>query len=139
MLGPRPVPSRPDARAAWDYARLAADRYLARRLRHLDHQTLDDLDARQQTILRAAPSFDPAELERARHRLDTIRAAGDSRPRPGSPEQLLVERLERTAAAHRHWRRAATDALDIRRQIALEHQRRQRAHSIRPPALRLTR
>jgi hypothetical protein len=139
ILGARPARSRPDARAAWDYARLAADRYLARRLRDLDDQQLADLDARQQAILRDAPAFDPSELERARQRLDATRAAGEPHLRPGSPEQLLVERLERTAHTHRHWRRAATDALDIRRQIALEHQRRQREHSIRPPALRLTR
>jgi conjugative relaxase-like TrwC/TraI family protein len=139
MLGVRPAPSRPDAQAAWDHACLHADRYLVRRLRDLDDQALADLDARQQAILENAPYFDPAELERARQRLDNTRAAGHPRRRPDSPEQLLVQRLERTAAAHRDWRRAATDALDIRRQIALEHQRRQRAHSIRPPALRLTR
>jgi len=140
MLGARPAPTRPHARTEWDYARLASDRYLARRLRDLDDQTLADLDARQQAILENAPSFDPAELERARQRLDTTRAAGSPHLRPGSPEQLLVERLERTAHTHRHWRRVAADALDIRRQIALEQQRRrERDHGIRPPALRLTR
>jgi hypothetical protein len=140
LLGARPAPTRPHARTEWDYARLASDRYLARRLRDLDDQTLADLDDRQQAILENAPSFDPAELERARQRLDTTRAAGSPHLRPGSPEQLLVERLERTAHTHRHWRRVAADALDIRRQIALEQQRRrERDHGIRPPALRLTR
>ena len=139
MLSARPAASRPEARAAWDYARDQADRYLARRLHYLDDQTLDDLDAGQQAILDNPPHFDPAELERARQHLDAVRDAGDPRSGPSGREQLLVQRLERAARAHRDWRRAATGTLDIRRQIALEHRRRQRERSVRPPVLRLTR
>ncbi|MGI8875748.1 MAG: ATP-dependent DNA helicase, partial [Egibacteraceae bacterium] len=59
MLGPRPAASRPDARAAWDYACLEADRYLARRLRDLNDQTLAEFGARQQAIIDNPPHFDP--------------------------------------------------------------------------------
>jgi hypothetical protein len=109
MLGARPAASRPEARTAWDYARRCADRYLARRLRDLDDQARADLDARQQAILDNAPTFDPGELERARQRLAATRA-GHAGAGPVSPEQLLVQRLERAAATHRDWRRAAADA-----------------------------
>ncbi|MEX2328276.1 MAG: AAA family ATPase, partial [Nitriliruptoraceae bacterium] len=66
MLGPGPAASRPDAQAAWDHACLQADRYLARRRRDLDDQQLDELDARQQAIIKNPPPFDPAELQLAR-------------------------------------------------------------------------
>jgi hypothetical protein len=135
MLGARPALSRPEARIAWDYARLEADRYLARRLRDLDDQQLADLDARQQAILDQAPAFDPAELKRARQQLEETGQQAAST----TQAQAVVQRLERAAQTHRDWRRAANDALDIRRQVALEYQRRQREHSIRPPALRLVR
>jgi hypothetical protein len=131
MIGPRPAASRPEARTAWDYARHHADRYLTRRLRHLDDQALADLDARQQAIIDNRPHFDPSELERARRRLNAVQKPTFA--------QVPVQRLERAAQAHRDWRRTAADALDIRRQIALERQRRSREHSIRPPALRLVR
>ncbi|MDP8969745.1 MAG: helicase C-terminal domain-containing protein, partial [Actinomycetota bacterium] len=135
MLGRRPTASRPDAQAAWDHACLQADRYLARRLHHLDDHQLAELDARQQALLDNPPPFDPSELERARKGRDAapgsargrILATGDRRGGPATPEQLLVQRLERAAQAHRHWRRAATDAADLRRQIALEQLRRGRA------------
>ena len=139
MLGPRPAASRPDARAAWDHACRQADRYLARRLRDLDDAQLADLDARQRAILDNPPPFDPSELERARQRLGAARATGDPRPRPASPEDLVVQRLERGAQTHRDWRRAAADAHAIRRQIALERQRRRRERSSRPMTVRLTR
>jgi conjugative relaxase-like TrwC/TraI family protein len=135
MLGARPAASRPEAQAAWDYARHHADHYLARRLRHLDDQQLAELDARQQAILDNPPAFDPDELERARRRLDAVQQPGERT----ILAQVLVQRLERAAQAHRDWRRAASEALDIRCQIALEEQRRQRELSIRPPVLRLAR
>jgi conjugative relaxase-like TrwC/TraI family protein len=135
MLGPRPAGSRPDARAAWDHACLQADRYLAPRLRHLDDLALAELDARQQAILDNPPPFDPTELEQARRRMATP-ARGEPRRGLLSPAQLLAHRLERAAEAHRDWRRVATDAFAIRRQIALELQRRRRDHRIRPPGVR---
>ena len=127
MIGPRPATSRPDARAAWDHACLQTDRYLARRLGDLDYQQLAELDARQQVIIGNPPRFDPGELERARQALDAARAnpAGGGvttdvyRAGTTTREQLLVQRLERAAQAHRDWRRAGTGALAVRRQIAL--------------------
>ena len=133
MLGPRPAASRPDARAAWGHACLEADRYLARRLSDLDEQELTDLDARQQHIIDNPPPFDPSEVERARQDLG---GSGGNRSgaRPdrrstcaaGHARRLLVQRLESAAQAHRDWRRAATDARAVRRQIALEAARRRR-------------
>ena len=138
MLGHRPAATRPDARAAWDQACMRADRYLAWRLRDLDDQQLVDLEARQQAILDNPPIFDPGELERVRRRLDATRATEDLHPQPASRD-LLVQRLERAGHRHRDWRHAAANAHVIRRQVALEHQRRGRKHSIRPMAAQLTR
>ena len=132
MLGPRPTASRPDARAAWDHACLQADRYLSRRLRDLDDQQLEELDARQQAVVNNSPRFDPTELQRARRALaakrsgagETMAVAGN-RPTPSAiPDTLLIQRLEHVAHAHQQWRRAAADAVAIRREIALELQRR---------------
>jgi len=137
MLGPRPAPSRPDARAAWERACLQADRYLARRLHDLDDHQLADLDARQQAILDNPPPFDPGDLGRARQSLDGTRVT--EHLHPASREHLVVQRLERAAQAHHDWRHAAAAALAIQRQIALEHQRRQREHSIQPRIVRRAR
>jgi conjugative relaxase-like TrwC/TraI family protein len=139
MLGPRPAASRPDARAAWDHACVQVDGYLARRLRDLEDHELAELDSRQRAILDNPPPFDPAELEHARQRLDDTRATRDLHPRSANPQHLVVQRLERAAQAHRDWRGAAADAHAIRRQVALEHQRRRRELSIRPLAVRLVR
>lgn len=59
MLGPRPTATRPDAQAAWNYARLAADRYLAQRLRHLSTEQLEELDAHMGTASPIAPTSAP--------------------------------------------------------------------------------
>ena len=134
MLGRRPTALRPDARAAWDHASLQADRYLARRLGDLDERQLAELDARQQAILDNPPSFDPSELERTRQALDAVRGNGAGRgARTGvhsagatTPEQLLVQRLERAAQAHRAWLRAAAAARAVQRQIALAKARTRR-------------
>ncbi len=134
MLGPRPAASCANARAAWDHASIHADRYLARRLRDLDERQLADLDIRQQALIDNPPPFDPGQLERARQDLDAVRgsrgrrhvATAERRARPARPAELLVQRLEGAAQAHRHWRRAATDAQAVRRQIALEQGRRRR-------------
>jgi conjugative relaxase-like TrwC/TraI family protein len=139
MLGPRPATSRPDARASWDHACVQVDRYLARQLRHLPDEQLADLDVRQQAILDNPPPFDPAELERARQRIDDTRATGDRHPRPAKSEHLVVQRLERAAQAHRDWRGAAADAVAIRRQVAVEQERRRRELSTRRLAVRLVR
>lgn len=130
-LGPRPAP---DSRAAWDHACHQADRYLAARLRDLDEQELADLNARQQAISNNPPPFDPRELQRARKDLDAAQGSrgrrhvptADQRARPAMSGQLLVQRLERAAQAHRNWRRAVTDAQAVRRQITLEERRRRR-------------
>jgi ATP-dependent exoDNAse (exonuclease V) alpha subunit len=135
MLGQRPTAARPDARAAWDHACLQADSYLARRLRYLDGDELAELDARQQAILDHPPPFDPTELERSRQHLDPGGQTGTST----TPEDLLVQRLERAAQANRDWRRGATDALAIRRQVTLELERRRRELRSRPAAVRLAR
>ena len=131
MLGPRPAASRPDAQAAWNHACLQADRYLARRLHHLDDQQLTDLDAHQQTIIDDPPPFDPAELQQARHALSQTQRGVTATAVPGATEaaghaHLRVARLERAAQAHLDWRRTALEAADLRRQIALEQQQRQR-------------
>ena len=147
MLGRRPSASRPDAQAAWEHAWLQADLYLARNLRDFDDRQLADLDARQQAILDNPPPFDPSELERARQGLDAARAGlggripetADGRARPVTSGQLLVRRLERAAQAHRNWRRVATDALAIRRQIAHQLQRRRGQLSVRSPSVRSAR
>jgi conjugative relaxase-like TrwC/TraI family protein len=146
MLGPRPAGSRPDARAAWDHAHLQADRYLARRLHDLDDHQLADLDARQHAILDDPPPFDPSELVHARQGADT---AGGSpggwfvaigrRATTATPGQLLVQRLERAALAHRDWRGAATHAAATRRQITLELQRRRSRTRTRPAVARFAR
>ena len=123
MVGARPSGPRPDAQAAWDHAHLQADRYLARRLRHLTEEQLSDLAARQQTILGEPPPFDPAELAAAR--------AGVTTPRHGPPPSgaTVVGRREEEARAHAHWRRAANDASDLGRQVQVERSRRQQPRS----------
>jgi hypothetical protein len=131
MLGPRPPASRPDAQAAFDHACLQADRYLARRLRNLEHQQLTRLAARQQAIIDNPPPFDPAELQQARHALAQARRGVTGTALPGetgtSGHALLrIARLERAAQAHVDWRRTATESTDLLRQITLEQQRRRR-------------
>jgi conjugative relaxase-like TrwC/TraI family protein len=129
MLGRRPAASRPDAQAAFDHACLQADRYLARRLRHLNDQELADLDAQQQAIIDSPPPFDPADLHQARHALVQAREEVTGTAVPGAPgtiehARLRVARLERAAQAHLDWRRTATEAADLLRQITLEQQRK---------------
>jgi hypothetical protein len=148
MLGPRPAASRPDARAAWDHACLQADRYLARRLGDLDEQLLAELDERQKSVLDNPTPFDPSELDRARQASDGARRSAGGRIIATSDRhagtaaaQISVQRLERAAQAHRDWRRAATEALALRRQIALakgrnESRQRSRASLIEPPRSR---
>ncbi len=138
MLGDRPTASRPDAQAAFDHARLQADRYLARRLRHLDDQQLADLDARQQTILDNPPPFDPAELQQARHALAAT-SHGPTVPTEDTRARLQIQRLERAAQAHHDWRRDAAEAANIQRQIALEQQRQRRLLTQRSPSTRTAR
>ena len=123
MVGARPSGPRPDAQAAWDHARLQADRYLARQLRHLTDEQLSDLAARQQTILGEPPPFDPSELAAAR--------AGVTTPGHRSPPSgaTVVGRREEEARAHAHWRRAANDASDLGRQFQVERSRRQQPRS----------
>ena len=140
MLGRRPAASRPDARAAWDHACLQVDCFLARRLHDLDDHALADLDARQQAILDNPPPFDPGELQRARQRLD-------ARPVTEGPratlltrsEHAALQRLERVAKAHGDWRRAASHAISVRRQIECELERRHREFSTGPAIVRLAR
>ena len=137
MLGPRPAATRPDAQAAWDHARLAADRYLALRLRRLDTDELEQLDTRMEARIRARPRFDPEELTAARQTLEEANRAGWTASGPtwsnadavrGASHQ--VSRLERAAEAHREWRRLTAEAKDIRRHIALEHSRRHTSKSV---------
>ncbi len=142
ILGQRPTASRPDARAAWDHARLQADNYLGRRLRNLDDEQLADLDARQQLILDNPPPFDPSELERARQSQDLSLQAPQggntsttNRHPDGQAQRLLVRRLEAAAEAHRDWRRTVTEAQAIRRQVVLEQQRRRSSSLVRWPGL----
>jgi hypothetical protein len=54
---------RVNPRAGWDYARLAADRCVARRLQHLDTNKLERLDTRMAASIADRPHFDPTELE----------------------------------------------------------------------------
>jgi conjugative relaxase-like TrwC/TraI family protein len=130
MVGTRPSGSHPDARAAWDHARLQADLYLARQLRHLTEEQLSDLAARQRSIIGEPPSFDPAELAAAR--------AGVTSPRNGPPPSggTAVGRREEESRAHAHWRRAANDASDLARQIQVERSRRQQPRSGRRQRIR---
>lgn len=142
MLGPRLAASRPDARAAWDHACLQADRYLARRLRDLTDEQLADLDTRQQLVLDNPPSFDPSELERVRESQElAARAPRGGKASTGSHHadarvrQLGVLRLEAAAQTHRDWRRTATEAQAIRRQLRIEQQRRRSGSLLRWPTL----
>ncbi|MDP8932053.1 MAG: hypothetical protein M3O70_26670, partial [Actinomycetota bacterium] len=128
MLGERPPVSRPDARAAWDHARLQTDRYLSRRLRDLDDVELTQLDERMQSIIVAPPVFDPLELEEARRRLDAARR-GERIPQSAARRnerhaRRCVEALERAARLHAAWQLRAEAASDTRRRIALERRRR---------------
>jgi len=110
-LGPRASSARPDARAAWDHAQFQVDLYLARRLRDLDDQTLEELDRRQRAILESRPEFDPSLLARKRA-------------------------FEAQAEDHRRWRSDAGRAAAIRREIDVERRRRASAQiSIAPRAL----
>lgn len=128
MIGDRPPASRPDARAAWDHARLQADRYLARRLRELDDDALTDLHARMGAVIEARPTFDPSNLQAARQALDAAhRIADPETPRDAKVQRRLrrqVDVLEGARASHAAWRRKATEANDIRRRIELERRRR---------------
>lgn len=131
MLGERPPASRPDAQAAWDHACMQADRYLARRLHHLNDQELADVDGRQQAIINNPPPFDPAELQQARQALTEAGRDVTGTAVPGAPgtvrhARLRVERLERAAQTHLDWRRTVTESADLRRQVALEQRRRRR-------------
>ncbi|MDP8929057.1 MAG: hypothetical protein M3O70_10925 [Actinomycetota bacterium] len=133
MLGPRPTGMRPDAQAAWDHACLQADRYLVRRLRHLDEHELVELDVRQQAIIAGRPAFDPNELDEAQRALDAADRAW--RTSSGAAQEEVeavrgharrrVQRLERLAEMHHHWRLDAAQAMATRRQIAREQRRRQ--------------
>lgn len=116
MVGETPSSPRPDAQAAWDHARLQADRYLARRLRHLTDEKLDELDRHQQAILANRFTFDPVELHAARlSRANWVRAAtGPQRVGP----------LERAAGHHNAWRKEAHAAMALRQQIQVERERR---------------
>jgi ABC-type multidrug transport system ATPase subunit len=120
---------------------LQADRYLARRLRDLDDQQLTDLDTRQEAILDNPPPFDPSALEGARQRQQRIpRAPRDRKASTAihqddaQTRQLRVLRLEAAAQAHRDWRRTATKAQAIRRQVGFE-QRRRSSSRTRWPAI----
>ncbi|MBW3578864.1 MAG: AAA family ATPase [Actinobacteria bacterium] len=135
MLEERPPASRADARAAWDHARLQADRYLSRRLRDLDDDQLTKLDARMAAAIEARPVFDPSELEAARRDLSAIErlsampagtAISDQRRRL----RRRVETLEHARLSHADWRRRAHEAAATRRRVELE--RRQRSTSRRP-------
>ena len=147
MLGARPAASRPDARTAWEHACLQADSYLARRLHILTDHQLAELDARQQAILDGAPPFDPSELQHARQARDAARGGpggrdvgvGERAAGASTTNHLVVQRLERAAQAHRDWRRAATDALAVRRQIAMELQRRHSRSRMKPAVARAPR
>jgi conjugative relaxase-like TrwC/TraI family protein len=122
-IGARPSSSRPDARAAWDHARLQTDRYLARRLRHLSDDQLDALDARQQAILDERPRFDPAELRRASEALTTIRSVHHTSGQVSALESV-TRQPEVVAARHAAWKQDAAEASAIRSQIQLERERR---------------
>ncbi len=133
MLGLRRTGIRPDAQAAWDHACLQADRYLVRRLRHLDEHELAELDVRQQTIIAGRPAFDPNELDEAQRALDaadrawrmSLGAAQQEAHAVRGHARRRVQKLERLAEVHHHWRRDAAQAMATRRQIALERRRRQ--------------
>lgn len=128
MVGEKPPVSRPDARAAWEHARLQADRYLSRRLRDLNDEQLAELDARMASTIRDVPRFDPSDLELARQRINTAqRAARAASAAPTLDERHArrrVRELERAAKSHADSRRRAGEASDARRRIALERQRR---------------
>lgn len=126
MIGDRPSSSRPDAQAAWDHTRLQADRYLARRLRHLTDEELNELDARQQSILEHRPHFDPAELDQSWQALTRGGRTHDSHLALHRIDGARRRRgqLERTAQHHDAWQQSARAVAAIRRQIRLERQRR---------------
>jgi conjugative relaxase-like TrwC/TraI family protein len=105
MLGPRPTRTRPDARAAWEYARERVDQYLAHDLKELTDVEIADLEASLRQTLSTYPSFDPEELEAA-HQTST-------------EEGTSIDGHETQAEAHRGWRRRSAQAQSRLRQIAI--------------------
>jgi hypothetical protein len=105
MLGPRPIRIRPDARAAWDYARERVDQYLAHNLKELSDDEIADLEASLRQTLSTYPSFDPEELETA-HRI-------------GREDGTSIGGHETQAEAHSGWRRTSAQAQSRLRQIAI--------------------
>lgn len=87
-----------------------------------------DLGKRQQAILDARPSFDPAALNDAWRNWDTAR-------RNGTPATVEARRhvtlLERQSSQFDDWSRAATKATDILRHLDAHGQRTQRTIAIR--------
>ncbi len=135
MLGERPPASRPGARAAWDHARLQADRYLARRLRDLDDDQLTRLHARMEAVIKARPPFDPSALEAARRDLNAVERLSAMPTVTAISDQLRrlrrrVETLERAGLSQADWRQRSDEAVATRRRIELE--RRRRSTSRRP-------
>jgi conjugative relaxase-like TrwC/TraI family protein len=138
MISDRPSSSRPDAQAAWDHARLQADRHLARGLHHLTDEQLGELDARQQAILDNRPHFNPAELNQVRQALAHREQARESRLVLQQVDDLgrRAARLEQAAQGHLEWRQAAESATAIRRRVRMERQRRSSPHEERKRAAR---
>ncbi len=131
LIGPRPAPSRPDARAAHHHAQQHIDRHLALALHQLDSDQLDRLEGNQQRIIDTMPTFDPAQLDRAHRIRDNLEwqkristdPADKAHPqRPLDDAQRDVARLEHLASEHGQWRRAAAGATDTLRQIRLVKQ-----------------
>jgi len=140
LLGMRPSDTRPDAQAAYDLARAAADRLFARHLHALTPDELADLAVRQEATLSARPEFDPFELEDARREHDAAdRALSTARAyeRPAASERRdrlarRVTLLEARHDAYEQWRAAADDAAQLLRRIALvEPDRRHHARALR--------
>ena len=125
MIGDRPTGGRPDAQAAWDHACQQADRYLARRLRHLTDSQLDELDKRQQAAIARRVPFDPGQLEAIRVS-QQAESGHRTLPDKGTEAELIrrTRVLEKAAARHHEWNEAANEAEDLRRRIARERQRR---------------
>jgi conjugative relaxase-like TrwC/TraI family protein len=105
MLGPRPTRIRPDARAAWDYARERVDQYLVHNLKELTDAEIADLETSLMQTLSTYPCFDPEELEAAHQ--------------TGTEEGTSIDGHETQAEAHRGWRRTSAQAQSRLRQIAI--------------------
>lgn len=105
MLGPRPTRTRPDARAAWDYARERFDKYLTRDLAGLTEEEMADLEASFELILATNPRFNPEELE-ATHRT-------------GTEDSNSLENLEAQAETYRRWQQASVRTRSRLRQIEM--------------------